>query len=538
LLIRALRKTYYRFWLDVPVKVRKNLLQDAVHSSRKQLQALLPFFKPSAVTDKGIVLAAEVREIDHILKIAALSKVLSDKNGCGIKSYNVYIHAVDNYFLDKKDFLIRGITNKIKDPLSYWYQPFTSGQLHNNSVPFGNKSFVKAEKKRLLSQIDISNLDSINELTIDNVLIGDLIYDTYLRFFHQPTITEVNEHLELIIEWAVNIYYSFKKTLDNNPVKYFVTTYTAYIHFGIATRLCLSRNIKVYSIASSSYKLQLISKDFPFHNVNHSFFVAEKQLNQQQFEKTKQKFEARFQGGIDAATSYMRQSAFSDTPIPEGVKDAFSLRKRNVVIYVHDFYDSPHVFRKLAFPDLYQFVKETLESLRDVKDTTIFIKTHPNSIKGSKEQTIALVNSLHQPHFIVLDEAVNNRHIIELKPDLIATARGTVCMEMAYIGIPTVALYDNVFVNFKFTHTCYSKAEYFDIIKGNIQPNIDFDKNKILSFYYQAYIEKMEGDTNGFFSYLSVPRASTYDDGYAEYILEHKEAFFSEKFINEFAPLV
>jgi hypothetical protein len=536
-----LKRVYNGLWLDVPSKIMAGLSKKAITESRKEIQSLLSVFKPQNkdVIGKDIILIAEVRDIEYILKMAALSKVLADKYNCVAMSYNVYIERLDNWHFSRKGTLVQSIVDRVKeDPLKKMYSTFTSGQLHNNSVSYKDQAFIIKEKKKIIALLDPNNLGSINKIQIENILVGDLIYDTYLRFFHQPTILAIDEQLKLVIEWALNIYYTFKEVLNSNKIRYLISTYTAYIHFGITARLCLERGIKVYTVGSSSYRLQLIDKEFPYHPIDHSKFDADKNLDEQLMLKVKDIFEARFEGKIDGATSYMRESAFVDKPIPEGLKELFQLRKRNIVIYVHDFYDSPHVNRELAFPDLYQFLSQTLKAITDMQDTTVFIKTHPNGIAGCKEKTIELVNSFQQPGFIILDEAVSNLHIIELKPDLIATARGTVCVEMAYFGIPTVALYDNVFANFKFTHTCYNLEEYFNILKGNEKPNINYDKEKILSFYYQAYLEKLTPDKHQLFSYLTGSSSDTYSDEYADYILDRKEDLFSAKLTEDYIPLV
>ena len=89
-----------------------------------------------------------------------------------------------------------------------------------------------------------------------------------------------------------------------------------------------------------------------------------------------------------------------------------------------------------------------------------------------------------------------------MKPDLIATARGTISIEMAYMSIPVVALYDNPYINFHFVHTCYSTNEYYDIINGIKNPIINYDKNQILSFYYQYFLEQTISDKHNVFSNL------------------------------------
>jgi hypothetical protein len=221
-----------------------------------------------------------------------------------------------------------------------------------------------------------------------------------------------------------------------------------------------------------------------------------------------------FEGKIDSATRYMKQSAYSDVPVSAALKELFVSKPRNIVIYAHDFYDSPHQNRMLQFPDFYQWLKQTLEALTDLKDTNVFIKTHPNGYKGSKEKAIELVNHHGKSYFHIIDESVSNLNIIQLKPDLVVTARGTVGLEMAWFEIPVVALFDNLYANFNFVHTCPDKESYFAVIKGEQKPEIDFDKKKICSFYYQAYLERTVLEENSVFDMFLAIKQDTYTDNY------------------------
>lgn len=536
----SLKKIGKKMGLDLLLKILTGFLIKEELKRKKPIQSLLAFFKSSNKNKKkDIILIAEVKDLEYLIKMAALSKVLAEKHNLTVMSYDIHISQIDSWSASRKDILARNVISKFrKNSLNTFYNKFTDGQLHNNSIPYHNQSLVRDQKENILSLINLQDLNTINSIKIQDIVVGDLIYDTYLRSFHQPTITEVNENLELVIEWSLNIYYNFKELLDNNPIKYLINTYTAYLHFGIATRLCLNRDVKVYTVGSLSYRTQLLNLEFPFHTINHTLFDPEKRLSAEQTKKVKDVFDTRFSGKIDPATVYMKQSAFSEKPIPKGLQKLFQLRKRNVIIYTHDFYDSPHINRRLAFADLYQFLKHTLEAITDIQDTTVFIKIHPNGISGCKEQTIDLVDSFKKENFVILDEEVSNLHIIDLKPDLIATARGTVCVEMAYMGIPTVALYDNIFSNFNFTHTCYDIQDYFKIIKGLKEPKIDFDKEKILSFYYQTYMEKLSTDEYKLFSYLSSSGLETYSDSYIDYILKRKEDIFSDKLTNEYLTFI
>ena len=110
-------------------------------------------------------------------------------------------------------------------------------------------------------------------------MVGDLIYDSYLRFFNKPTIKEIDTNVIKTIEIALNIYYNFKSFLKSNNVKILLNTYTTYLNHGILARICLDNNIPTYTLGANNYVTQLLSSDFPFHGINHSLFSTKKNIS-------------------------------------------------------------------------------------------------------------------------------------------------------------------------------------------------------------------------------------------------------------------
>ncbi len=523
-MFKSLFRSFYNLAKSV-VQFREYYIREKSTTRKKWFRKSLSFFKANTIqgNENGILLVQMAKDFEYTIKMAAASKVLAEKFNLTVKLHDSYI------YLTRKDELIKSIYNFFfKNTYEEIHLAFADSIGFKNSTKYHDQHFIKHELNRIA--YSIHRPSDISNLKFDEILVGDLIYDTYLRFYHQPTIREINKEIIYTIEIALNIYYSFKFYLRSNNVKILVNTYTSYVQHGITARLCLHNDIEVYSVA---YVIQKIGKDFPFHQINHTLFNADKKLSNEQFEESKKRLESRFSGTIDSATSYMRKSAYSDNPLNSDVAKKFEVNERNIVIYMHEFYDSPHINRMLQFPDLYEFLNQTLAKLTDLKHTSVFIKLHPNAIVGCKEQAIDLVDSFKTAHFHILDESVSNLNIIELRPDLICTARGTVGIEMAYFGIPTVALFDNLYTNFNFVHTCYDLQSYFSILRGECKPEINFDKGKIISFYYQAYIEKMPLGEHNIFDILASYsfEYDTYKDDYLNKIYDLEDKIFSKKFL-------
>ncbi len=501
------------------------ILQEWYSKNNILFRNLFIFFKSDTVKGKenGILLVQLVKDNENTIKLAAASKVLANKHNLLIS-----LHDVNIFWSKKHEIITRILYRKNKN----LYLSFGESVLFSNNKKFYNQKFIKNELYNIIKNLN-NNPENLLVLNFENILVGDLIYDTYLRFYHQPTILNIDKNVIKVIEKALNLYYSFKFLITKINLKILVNTYTSYIHHGITLRTCLQKNIDVYTVDPIFQKIQI---NYPFHNINHTRFNSNFNLNNEQLELAKKNLESRFLGEIDTATIYMRASAYNNNFCNPNLIEQFKIRTRNVVIFMHDFYDSPHMFRSLQFPDMYQFLKQTLAALIDLKSTSIFIKLHPNAVEGSNDIAINLINSYNSPHFYILDTNISNLNIINIKPDLICTARGTIGIEMAYHGIPTVALYDNIYTNFNFVHTCYNLKDFFLILRGDLSTQIDFNKTNILSFYYQAYINEMSSDNYQLYQILST-FSYKYDvnsDNYLEKVLSLKEEIFNDKFLNYF----
>ncbi|MDI9355577.1 MAG: hypothetical protein QM536_00935 [Chitinophagaceae bacterium] len=483
----------------------------------------LCFFKYIPEKTEGIVLVQLVENYEYMIKFAAASKAIAEKKNLEVFFYNVLI---DWFKIPKINVPLKQRPRKHLEKI---HKSFGSDVIFNNGDLYHDQNFIQDELTKIIVEL---NPDKVLDITFENVYVGDLIYDTYLRFFHRPTMAIVDHEVIRTIEIGLNVYYNFKYFLKRHNVKVLLNTYSSYIHHGIPARLCLQQNIDVYTIASDdNYVIKKLSMKNNTSAPDNWKYNPEKKIPKKHLEEAKKRLESRFSGNIDHATTYMKQTSYHNIPLDNKIQSLFQEKERNIVVYAHDFYDSPHFFRELQMRDLYQYLKETLSALSSITDTQVFIKIHPNGIAGAKEQAIELVQSFNKKHFHILDESVSNLHIVTLNPTYIATARGTIGTEMPYFGIPTIALYDNIYCNFNFVYTARTKEEYFDILKGHKKIQIDFDREKIYSFYYQCYMEDIIY-IDPIFMYLYSFNGNKYSDEYLKYINIKKDIVFSDILVN------
>jgi hypothetical protein len=336
---------------------------------------------------------------------------------------------------------------------------------------------------------DITEKKKVLQIKVKDVLIGDLVYDHYLRFFEKPTIDVNDVQLYNIIHYARLLVEYWIEKLNKININFIVIPYTAYLHWGIIARVALNKNIKVINIGSSLYILQTLEKIHPYHSKNfHLYDKIWQSLEdkEQKLISAKSKLVNRLNGSIDDL-SYMKQSAYSTLSSNSLVKT----KEKNAIIFLHCFFDSPHIYGKGLFADFFEWVDHILNIAKENPNINYYLKQHPNGLEGNYEIVNYFKNKyITYENIIYLNKNVSNLEIIEFKPDTIFTFYGTVAHEFAYLQFPVILAGDSPMKNYKF---CYqpkniNEFNYYINEVGNYTIPYDYDDNDLLSFYYMHYI--------------------------------------------------
>lgn len=322
--------------------------------------------------------------------------------------------------------------------------------------------------------------DDLISLRRDDIPIGDLVNDAFLRFKPAPEVNLKDIYLLVIIWQAYRDVSRAKAYFKRVKPKLYLTSYTTYIQHGITTRVALMFGVQVLSFGNYQEFTKKLSQGDWFHTKNtDSYFRDFSELTdlESKIATSGAALEARILGGIDNATSYMKQSAYINIgeSVPN-VKDA-------TVIFLHDFYDSPHVYPDMVFPDFWEWICFTIETLTNA-NINFFIKPHPNQINLSDNVLIELKQ--RYPSIALISSKITNRQLVDAGIACAVTVYGTVAHEMAYMGVPTIASARHPHISFYFCETAKNKMEYAELLKKSDQLN--FDKNEMkrqsLIFYY------------------------------------------------------
>jgi len=324
------------------------------------------------------------------------------------------------------------------------------------------------------------------DLKLNGTEVGDLVYDTYLRYRVQATMDITDPFLKTLLVQALDAQAAIRRHIAEDKFDVMLTSYSSYIQHGIPAREAVAAGLPVYTAGNLTQYFKKLGPGDTLHT--ESYWKYPEQLKSvpdraAARNEARIELEKRFSGAIDKATAYMKTSAYSATggSVPPGVE---------AVVFLHDFFDSPHSYRHMIFPDIYEWTKFTIETI--VKENLpIAIKPHPNQLPESA--LIVAGFKAQYPSVQWLDPKLSNMIIFKSGIKCGISIYGTVLNELAYHGIPALAAGDHPHVAFDIATTAVSVDDYRQKLIGFLSLRVAPDaQDQVLDFYYMHQMFRKE----------------------------------------------
>lgn len=304
----------------------------------------------------------------------------------------------------------------------------------------------------------LGDVETLGAVTIDGVLVGDLVIDSYLRFRPSPRVVLDDPFLLYVLWQAHRDVRRARAYFRAARPRLYLGSYSTYVQHGVVARVALDEGVAVHTFGNMQrFGKQLTTEDV-FHTMDprpyrEGFGSLDRKA--ERLGEAARQLEFRLSGGIDTATSYMARSAYAG-----GTVDAPDVRGA-AVVFLHDFYDSPHVYADLVFPDFWAWICCTIETLEAAR-VPYFVKPHPNQI-GLSEGVLAELRARY-PRLPMLPIAVTNRQLADGGMACAITMYGTVAHEVAYLGVPSIGCARHPHAAFDFCRTAKSQEEYVALL--------------------------------------------------------------------------
>jgi hypothetical protein len=326
----------------------------------------------------------------------------------------------------------------------------------------------------------LADSTDISSLRVLDVQVGDLVIDSYLRFRPAPRFNVRDPFVAALLWQARRDVRRARRYFQHSRPRLYVTTFATYIEHGVPVRVALKEGIEVRTFGNFvQLGKRLTATDF-FHMPDTSGYrraFAALDRREQRLAAAEHQLQARLAGKIDEATSYMKVSAYrsSGVEIPD-VRGA-------VIVFLHDFYDSPHIYHDLVFHDFWDWVTCTIATLTEA-GVPFFLKPHPNQVEASGD--VINVLRARYPSVPFLPAGATNVQLVEGGMICGVTVYGTVAHELAYLGIPSISCARHPHHAFDFCRTARSVPEYVEMLHTPERAVVHMAamREQALCFYY------------------------------------------------------
>ncbi len=359
-----------------------------------------------------------------------------------------------------------------------------------NVVPFYydlSKSHL-LEVEKLFSKIypRLKTKKDVEDLKIEGVWIGDLLYDSHLMRYRVPTVEIQDKRFHSSLRKALGYYVYWRDYFDSHNVKSVIVSHCVYARNAIILRVAVHRGIPAYQVnAFSLYRLT--SKCLWAYNDFFSYPEWFKSLSPQEqqigLKLAKERIKRRFAGEVGVDMSYSTKSAFVRNNNERVIRESPRIK---VLIAAHCFFDAPHPFGVNLFPDLYEWLT-FLGKIAERTDYDWYVKTHPDFLPGNIEALKSVI--CNYPKITLIPKETSHLQIVEEGIDFVLTVYGTVGFEYAALGVTVInASICNPHIAYNFNVHPKTIEEYESILLSLKDQKLDIDVNKVYEYYYMNYL--------------------------------------------------
>ena len=367
----------------------------------------------------------------------------------------------------------------------------------------------------------------INDFKLNNIKIGDLIYDTYTRKNHRYLKPKKDIYFFKILFEGI---FRFLKLINvvnyYKPKLIFIGTNGYSYNHGLLMRIGLSHKIDTLEIQSN-----FLIKCEQFHTnygpdylkfaTNFKKNIKPKKIKNNYLNRKKLKINPYY-----TDTYFVANKFDKETKLKNFFKNLKKNYKKKILIAPHSFSDAPHINGKLIFDDFYSQFIETLEFIKKNKNGKILwiIKHHPANFVFKENKFFKNIVSKYLAENIILcPNKINTNDLIPLC-DHVITTNGSIGIEFACEGKMPILGGFAPYSNLGFTFDPKNKKHYFKIL-NKIHKLKNLNKMQILVAKKALYFL----DTANYKKHLKKSKILDFDNLF----LSHKKGLLKNKFIDK-----
>jgi hypothetical protein len=345
---------------------------------------------------------------------------------------------------------------------------------------------------------DLEAIDDLINLRYGDILIGDLVYNTYLSGENVGTMNSVSRSVLPYIFDSLLYYYYYQHVIDTKDVRAILAAQGSYTACGTLLRLGIKHNLSTFERIFGPKKFtirrlkQQSQVEYQSNRPDPEIFeYIWEEYREDVIDETDTYFERRLCGAdedVVVSKAYSKSKAKIDR---KGLADKINIdpEKPIVVIMSHVFVDAGHYTGGL-FRDYVTWLRETLHHIRTQKQINWIVKPHPGAERHSCEHTVVdeytqAVEGFNDHTVRLLPNNISTSAVHDFA-DAVITVRGSAGIEFPALGTPAIVAGESHYTGFGFTREPTSKQEYFELlddIDGSISvTDTEQDRARVMTY--------------------------------------------------------
>ena len=362
----------------------------------------------------------------------------------------------------------------------------------------------------------------IESMMVEGVLMGDVVYDSFLMKKRVPTIDLKDHDFHEFLKRALSYFVYWKDYFDSHNVKAVIVSHSVYYELATILRLAIYRDIPSYQISANHvYRL---SRENLWAYADYKLYPEEfkrlpDDVKQQGLVEAKNRMNGRFEGEVGIDMAYSKKSAYALQNRGRVLRESDRIK---VLISTHCFFDAPHGYGLNLFPDLYEWL-DFLGRVSMKTDYDWYIKTHPDYLPGTMEIVKGFVAKY--PSLTLLPADTSHFQIIEDGIDFNLTVYGTIGCEYAALGIPVInASTCNPHITYDFNIHPMSVEEYERTLMNLKDKKLEINANKVYEYYFMRFIHQpynwLFSDYDAFLQQIGGHQQQYFPVSYEKFLVE------------------
>lgn len=447
----------------------QNLIVDS--NSKKFINFSIERWKSKSSPYKKSQILVELYSVDQtILAFSYFSNILAKKNKSEIISFSI----------SRKSYFLRSIFYR---RIFKIYDSFNAKKHLSTNFHFHLSSRQSLIFNDIL--VNIKTKSDILNISIDNIVIGNEIYEAYLRERIKPTVDINSGDFRKFLLICIKIFFFWQDYFIENNVKAVILSHGLY-KYGIIRSIAINKKIPVYLPTVRSMFCLKKSRALgipPFNLYPRIFNSFNSKQKKSALKWSSDRLKLRFSGEVGVDMNYSTKSAFHS----KSSKSSF-LHKNGrikVLIAAHCFFDNPNAYGPNLFVDFFDWIS-FLGEMSNITNYDWYLKTHPDVLPGNNRIIKLLLDKYK--NIKLLPSEASHHQLIKEGVDVVLTVYGSIGHEYAFFGKKVInAGINNPHIGYDFNIHAKSIEEYKNLIMNLNKLNLKINKSKIYEFYYMNY---------------------------------------------------